>query len=151
MGTGNIIGVAAALCIGGPGAVFWMWFSALLGMALTYSEKRPCPALCPDTAGRQTSERSHGISPVRTAQPGTGGVLCCLLCCRIPRHGQHDPEQRHFHSGKAGVFPCRRCGRRLALQYCWASFCSVAQAAPERSSSGSCRCCLPCTCWRRSA
>lgn len=38
MGTGNIIGVAAALCIGGPGAVFWMWFSALLGMALTYSE-----------------------------------------------------------------------------------------------------------------
>lgn len=38
MGTGNIIGVAAALCIGGPGAVFWMWVSALLGMALTYSE-----------------------------------------------------------------------------------------------------------------
>ena len=38
MGTGNIIGVAAALCIGGPGAVFWMWFSALLGMALPYSE-----------------------------------------------------------------------------------------------------------------
>ena len=38
MGTGNIIGVASALAIGGPGAVFWMWISAFLGMALVYSE-----------------------------------------------------------------------------------------------------------------
>ena len=38
MGTGNILGVAAALCLGGAGAIFWMWISALLGMALTYSE-----------------------------------------------------------------------------------------------------------------
>lgn len=38
MGTGNILGVAAALCLGGAGAIFWMWVSALLGMALTYSE-----------------------------------------------------------------------------------------------------------------
>ncbi len=38
MGTGNIIGVAAALSIGGAGAVFWMWVSALLGMMLTYTE-----------------------------------------------------------------------------------------------------------------
>ena len=38
MGTGNILGVAAALCLGGVGAIFWMWISALLGMALTYSE-----------------------------------------------------------------------------------------------------------------
>ena len=29
MGTGSIAGVAAALCLGGPGAVFWMWISAL--------------------------------------------------------------------------------------------------------------------------
>ena len=38
MGTGNVIGVATALCIGGPGAIFWMWISALLGMMLTYTE-----------------------------------------------------------------------------------------------------------------
>ena len=30
--------MAAALCLGGAGAIFWMWVSALLGMALTYSE-----------------------------------------------------------------------------------------------------------------
>ena len=38
MGTGNIVGVASALVIGGAGAIFWMWVSALLGMALVYAE-----------------------------------------------------------------------------------------------------------------
>ena len=32
VGTGNIAGVAGAIAIGGPGAVFWMWISAILGM-----------------------------------------------------------------------------------------------------------------------
>lgn len=38
VGTGNIVGVATAIGIGGPGALFWMWFSATLGMATKYSE-----------------------------------------------------------------------------------------------------------------
>jgi len=38
MGTGNIIGVTTALAIGGAGAVFWMWASAFLGMAIVYAE-----------------------------------------------------------------------------------------------------------------
>lgn len=38
VGTGNIAGVAGAVTLGGPGAVFWMWFSALLGMATKYAE-----------------------------------------------------------------------------------------------------------------
>lgn len=38
MGTGNIVGVAAAISAGGAGAVFWMWVSAFLGMMLTYAE-----------------------------------------------------------------------------------------------------------------
>lgn len=38
VGTGNIAGVATAIGVGGPGALFWMWFSALLGMATKYSE-----------------------------------------------------------------------------------------------------------------
>lgn len=40
MGTGNLIGVATALRLGGAGAIFWMWISALLGMMLTYTENR---------------------------------------------------------------------------------------------------------------
>ncbi len=38
VGTGNIAGVAAAICIGGPGAVLWMWVAAFLGMMTNYSE-----------------------------------------------------------------------------------------------------------------
>ncbi len=38
IGTGNIAGVSGAIAIGGPGAVFWMWVSALLGMCTKYAE-----------------------------------------------------------------------------------------------------------------
>ncbi|MBQ3222185.1 MAG: sodium:alanine symporter family protein [Clostridia bacterium] len=38
VGTGNIAGVAGAIALGGPGAVFWMWISALLGMCTKYAE-----------------------------------------------------------------------------------------------------------------
>lgn len=38
VGTGNIIGVAGAICLGGPGAVFWMWITAILGGASAFTE-----------------------------------------------------------------------------------------------------------------
>ena len=38
VGTGNITGVAAALAIGGPGAVFWMWVTALIGSSTAFVE-----------------------------------------------------------------------------------------------------------------
>lgn len=38
IGTGNIVGVATALTAGGPGAIFWMWISALIGMMTGYAE-----------------------------------------------------------------------------------------------------------------
>ena len=38
VGTGNIVGVASAILLGGPGAVFWMWVTALFGMATKYCE-----------------------------------------------------------------------------------------------------------------
>ena len=38
IGTGNIVGVATAIAIGGPGALFWMEFAALFGMATKYTE-----------------------------------------------------------------------------------------------------------------
>jgi AGCS family alanine or glycine:cation symporter len=41
IGTGNIAGVATAMVLGGPGALFWMWITALLGMATKY-----CEAVC---------------------------------------------------------------------------------------------------------
>lgn len=38
VGTGNIVGVAVAITLGGPGALFWMWVSALVGMGTKYAE-----------------------------------------------------------------------------------------------------------------
>ncbi len=38
VGTGNVAGVAGAIAIGGPGAIFWMWISALLGMCTKFAE-----------------------------------------------------------------------------------------------------------------
>lgn len=38
VGTGNLVGVASALFSGGPGAVFWMWITALIGMATNFTE-----------------------------------------------------------------------------------------------------------------
>lgn len=38
IGMGNIAGVATAVTIGGPGAIFWMWITALFGMATKYAE-----------------------------------------------------------------------------------------------------------------
>lgn len=38
VGTGNIAGVATAIAVGGPGAMFWMWVTGLVGMATKYAE-----------------------------------------------------------------------------------------------------------------
>lgn len=38
IGTGNIAGVSTAICVGGPGAVFWMWAAAFFGMMIKYAE-----------------------------------------------------------------------------------------------------------------
>ena len=38
VGTGNIAGAATAIAVGGPGAIFWMWIAAFLGMATIYAE-----------------------------------------------------------------------------------------------------------------
>ena len=38
VGTGNLAGVATAISLGGPGAIFWMWITALLGMACAFAE-----------------------------------------------------------------------------------------------------------------
>lgn len=38
VGTGNLAGVATALALGGPGAIFWMWVTAMIGMALAFAE-----------------------------------------------------------------------------------------------------------------
>lgn len=55
VGTGNIAGVGTAVFLGGPGALFWMWCTALVGMATKYAE-----AVCA-VRFRQTDEHGHSV------------------------------------------------------------------------------------------
>lgn len=71
MGTGNITGCAAAISAGGIGAVFWMWISAFLGMALAYSENR---------LGGEFSEKYHSSSgPMLYIEKGLGSKKTALV------------------------------------------------------------------------
>ena len=56
IGTGNIVGVAAAILAGGPGAVFWMWMTALVGMATKFA----CCALAVHFRRIDESGEAHG-------------------------------------------------------------------------------------------
>lgn len=80
IGTGNISGVAGAILLGGPGAVFWMWASALVGMAAKYADIY---------FGRRFGTRSC-IGPMAYMSrglPKSGRFLagiyavCCMLAC----------------------------------------------------------------------
>jgi AGCS family alanine or glycine:cation symporter len=59
IGTGNIAGVATALALGGPGALFWMWITALLGMATKYAE-----AVCAVRFREQDEDGNYSGGPM---------------------------------------------------------------------------------------
>jgi AGCS family alanine or glycine:cation symporter len=67
VGTGNIVGVATAIGAGGPGAVFWMWLTGVLGMATKYAEALLAVKY------RQTNERGEMIGgPMEVIRHGLG-------------------------------------------------------------------------------
>lgn len=67
IGTGNIAGVATAIFLGGPGAIFWMWMTALVGMATKYAE-----AVCA-VHYREEDERGKFVGgPMYYIQNGLG-------------------------------------------------------------------------------
>ncbi|MEZ5573257.1 MAG: sodium:alanine symporter family protein [Halioglobus sp.] len=59
IGTGNIAGVATAIFLGGPGALFWMWMTALVGMATKYAE-----AVCAVRFREQDEEGNYSGGPM---------------------------------------------------------------------------------------
>ena len=96
IGTGNIAGVATAVFLGGPGALFWMWMTALVGMATKYAEavcavkyreKDEAGQLCrrPDVLHQERSGREMGLAG------------CCIRPVRCDcglRHRQRRAGQR---------------------------------------------------------
>ncbi len=76
IGTGNIAGVATAIFLGGPGAVFWMWMTALVGMATKYAEAVLAVRF------RETDERGkHVGGPMYYIKNGLGDNWKWLAAC----------------------------------------------------------------------
>jgi AGCS family alanine or glycine:cation symporter len=67
IGTGNIAGVATALALGGPGALFWMWITAFVGMATKYAE-----AVCAVRFREQDEEGNFSGGPMYYIRNGLG-------------------------------------------------------------------------------
>ena len=73
VGTGNIVGVATAIALGGPGALFWMWMTGLVGMATKYSEALLSVRFrVPDGRGGQAGGPMYYLT---NGIPGVGRVL----------------------------------------------------------------------------
>ena len=79
MGTGSIAGVAAALTLGGPGAVFWMWVSALLGMMTSWGEK--LLAVKYQRTGPDGRLRGGPMYYIRDGLGSTSLAICFCLAC----------------------------------------------------------------------
>jgi alanine or glycine:cation symporter, AGCS family len=80
VGTGNIAGVAVALYLGGPGAIFWMWMVALVGMATAYAESTLAQLYkVTDDAGQYRGGPAFYIAR-GLGQPWAGSVFSvCLI------------------------------------------------------------------------
>ena len=72
VGTGNIVGACGAIIVGGPGAIFWMWIIALLGMATNYAEAVMAPE-DPCGATRTAPSTAAQVYYITTAFKGNGG------------------------------------------------------------------------------
>lgn len=82
MGTGNITGVAAALAIGGPGALFWMWIAAFIGMFTAFAEN--VSGISYQGSGKNGV---LALGPIATWANGLGrlniGVLYAVICLMV--------------------------------------------------------------------
>ncbi len=72
IGTGNIAGVSTAICLGGPGAVFWMWVAAFFGMMVKYSE-----CVLGIYYRRRNTEGAWSGGPMYYLEDGLGSIKHC--------------------------------------------------------------------------
>jgi len=88
MGTGNIIGVATALTLGGAGAIFWMWVSALMGIGLIYAENVLSSIWKDEEYSGAIAYIRHGLK-----SPVLSGVFA--VCCVGASFGMGNMTQSH--------------------------------------------------------
>ena len=113
IGTGNIVGVATAIVSGGPGAIFWMWVMALLGMMTSFAE---------NVLGvyyrrrNEKGEWSGGAMYYLTDGLGAKPGCKCRLQHIAGRPGVFTDEHRGFSAQLTGQnFGCRLADRERQL------------------------------------
>lgn len=77
VGTGNIAGAASAIAVGGPGAIFWMWISAFLGMATIFAEA--CMAQKYKKVGEDGTVTGGPVYYIRAAFKGNFGKILAAI------------------------------------------------------------------------
>lgn len=96
MGTGNIIGVAAAISIGGPGAIFWMWVSGILGTSI---------GLVENTLGYLFQSKGNGpMGYISNAFRSDNAALLYALLCVLASFGIGNITQSNAISAAAYEF-----------------------------------------------
>lgn len=78
IGTGNLVGVATAITLGGPGALFWMWITAILGMALAFAEGSLAVRF--RDVGENGEYRGGPMTYIRRGLGKNWGWLAILFC-----------------------------------------------------------------------
>ena len=96
IGTGNVAGVATAITAGGPGAIFWMWLSAVLGMSTIFAEALLAQKYRVVSHGKYIGGPAFYITHGLTPKIGRGAALIGLLL--------HRPDYR------AGLYRQRHAG-----------------------------------------
>ena len=92
MGTGNIVGVTAALAAGGPGAIFWMWAAAVPGMGLIYAENVLA-------ARYRRGETAGAVAYLRWGLGSRGMAAGFAVCCVAASFGMGDMVQSRAMAG----------------------------------------------------
>lgn len=122
LGVGNIVGVASAISLGGFGAVFWMWVSALAAMILKYAEITLAVAHRPKDGDKNHGGAMYYIKDyfVQKGKIKLGKVLACLfavLCVTVSLGMGCVVQVNAVSSSFKGVFdvPTWICGALLAI------------------------------------
>lgn len=119
VGTGNIAGVAGAIAIGGPGAVFWMWVSALLGMCTKFAEVTLAVFYHEKNAnGELVGGPMYYIKTVSAKMAFSGLSFRCFRCTDCVRNRKCNAGQHHHNRSqlRTDELPCDLKGRDPDLQ-----------------------------------
>ena len=110
VGTGNIAGAATAIAVGGPGAIFWMWVAAFLGMATIFAEAVVAQKF--KHVAEDGSVTGGPVYYIRAAFKGNfgrtlAGIFAVLIIFALGFMGNSTIYYGHYHCDCCLIYLCR--------------------------------------------